>query len=75
MDFAPNLKSDWVYEPHEWNSSFSADCDFQSETEVDLYTTGNFGTLYTEIPGLYNLVPVRFLNESYGEEVQISGNR
>lgn len=66
LDFLPGTSKHWLYRKNEWNSSWSARCNFIPATPIDLVSTGNRSDtlLYTQVPGLKDLTPERFHNKS-----------
>ncbi|EEP79745.1 predicted protein [Uncinocarpus reesii 1704] len=66
LDFLPDPSRHWFYREDEWNSSWSARCDFIPATPVELQSTGNRSDtlLYTQVSGLKDLTPERFHNKS-----------
>jgi hypothetical protein len=64
LDFLPDLSQPWVYREGEWNNTWHAQCTFDPLTPISLNATGNYshGSWFTEIPGLYDIVPLRFVD-------------
>jgi hypothetical protein len=66
LDFLPDPSEPWVYREDEWNNTWHAQCQFDPLTPISLTATGNYsdGSWFTEIPGLYDIVPLRFIDLS-----------
>jgi hypothetical protein len=64
LDFLPDISQPWVYREDEWNNTWHAQCQFDPLTPISLSATGNYsdGSWFTEIPGLYDIVPLRFID-------------
>jgi hypothetical protein len=64
LDFLPDISEPWVYREDEWNNTWHAQCQFDPLTPISLNATGNYsdGSWFTEIPGLYDIVPLRFID-------------
>ena len=64
LDFLPDMSQPWVYREDEWNNTWRAQCTFDPLTPIALNATGNYShrSWFTEIPGLYEIVPLRFLD-------------
>jgi hypothetical protein len=62
LDYLPDTLVPWVYRPGEWNNSWTMDCKYTYLTPIILYDTGNCSDIYSEIPGLDDVIPV----EIYG---------
>jgi hypothetical protein len=53
LDFLPDSSADWHYEPGQWNSTWSLDCNRTQRTEFDFITTGDeAGGIFAEVPAL-----------------------
>src|SRR5947209_3691863 len=63
LDFLPDISRPWVYREDEWNNTWHAQCTLYPLTPISLKSTGNYsdGSWFTEIPGLYDIVPLRFV--------------
>lgn len=57
LDFLPDTSTYWIYNPEEWNSTWSMDCTYTGPTQISLETTGNCDHLYSEVPGLDKVIP------------------
>jgi hypothetical protein len=64
LDFLPDMSQPWVYREDEWNNTWRAQCTFDPLTPITLNATGNYsdGSWFTEIPGLFEIVPLRFVD-------------
>jgi hypothetical protein len=66
LDWLPDPSVRWKYVPSEWNSTWSAECNYTALTPIELTATGNHTevngsiSLFQEIPGLYGVFPQRF---------------
>ena len=58
LDFLADNSHDWVFEPAEWNNSWSLECNQIPETPVKLYDSGNCSSLRSEIPNLNRIFNV-----------------
>jgi hypothetical protein len=70
LDFLPDLGQDWVYNPSEWNSTFSADCAYTDLTPINLTATGNFTydnlgqtEIFNELPGLWDIFSAKYTTD------------
>ncbi|KAK4452178.1 hypothetical protein QBC34DRAFT_41711 [Podospora aff. communis PSN243] len=53
LDWLPDNRVDWVYQPDEWNSSWGAECEYTEETPIELFSSGNkTGDLFVEVEGV-----------------------
>ncbi|KAK0611625.1 hypothetical protein B0T14DRAFT_571500 [Immersiella caudata] len=53
VDWLPDNRVDWVYQPNEWNSSWGAECEYTPETPITLFSSGNkTGDLFVEVEGV-----------------------
>jgi hypothetical protein len=57
LDYLPDTLVPWIYKPEEWNNSWTMDCKYTYSTPITLYDTGNCSDIYSEIPGLNDIVP------------------
>jgi hypothetical protein len=64
LDFLPNPEGEWLYEPDQWNSSWSANCTMVQPTRIDLVATDNQTSLFDAVPGIPSVIPERFQNQS-----------
>jgi len=56
LDYLPDPTIDWVYDPREWNSSWTLDCDHTELTQIELEDAGNCTSMFDEIPGLTKVI-------------------
>lgn len=56
LDFLPDNTVDWLYQPEEWNSSWTMKCEQTPLTYFKTQATGNCDWIYMELPGLVNNV-------------------
>jgi hypothetical protein len=80
LDFLPDTNTNWVYNPAEWNSTYSAACAVTPETPIQLNATGNYVNhtllyLYYEIPGLWNVLSPRFRRKDIIHDMVYDGVR
>jgi hypothetical protein len=53
VDWLPDNRVDWVYQPDEWNSSWSAECEYTEDTPITLFSSGNkTGDVFVEVEGV-----------------------
>lgn len=58
VDWLPDNRVDWVYNPTEWNSSWSAECQYTEETPITLFSSGNnTGDVFEDVPGVEAALP------------------
>ena len=58
LDFLPDNQVDWVYQPSQWNSSWSLSCVHTSLTQIDVAVTGKPGTtVMDEVSGIKSAFP------------------
>lgn len=58
LDYLPDNSIDWVFEPAQWNNSWSLECKRTPKTPVELYDSGNCRQLTSEIPNLERIFNV-----------------
>jgi len=53
VDWLPDNRADWSYQPEEWNSSWSAECEYTDKTDIKLSASGlSTGDVYVDVPGV-----------------------
>jgi len=48
LDFVPDTSYDWVYQPQEWNNSWTLDCNHVDQTPIDITLTSNCTTFVSK---------------------------
>jgi hypothetical protein len=57
-DFLPDVHVDWKYEESQWNSSWSADCQWTDQTAIELEAAGDYSDgILGHIPGIASVLP------------------
>ncbi|EFR05489.1 hypothetical protein MGYG_08504 [Nannizzia gypsea CBS 118893] len=66
LDFLPAPNYDWRYNGGQWNSTWTAECEFVEPAPVPLTSFGDLNglTLFDQIPGLLTIVPSWFNDTS-----------
>jgi hypothetical protein len=67
LDYLPDNLIPWVYKSEEWNSSWTMNCKHTDSTPITLYDTGNCTSMYSEIPGLEDVIPL----DQYGPVIDV----
>lgn len=52
LDYLPDPSVNWIYDPREWNSSWTLECSNTELTHLTLKDAGNCTSMFDEIPGL-----------------------
>jgi hypothetical protein len=52
LDFLPDNSKNWVYQPEQWNSTWSFNCSSLDTTTAHLIVTDNCSSLYSEVAGI-----------------------
>lgn len=56
LDYLPDPTIDWIYDPREWNSSWTLDCNNTELSQIELEDVGNCTSMFDEIPGLAKVI-------------------
>lgn len=80
LDFLPDSDQDWVYDPSEWNSTFSSSCVYTDSTPINLTATGNFTydnlgqtEIFNELPGLWDIFSPKFTTSWFSLDWDLAG--
>lgn len=76
VDFLPDNTVDWKYTESEWNSSWSASCQWTERTAIELYAMGNAsatGRIWDEIQGLDAVFPSEVFGRGYARSYVAPG--
>jgi hypothetical protein len=65
LDFLPDTSTHWVYRPEEWNSTWSLTCQPTQSTSVSVVDTGNCTYLFAEMPGLQDVMPEAYQDNTW----------
>ncbi|ETI21968.1 hypothetical protein G647_06038 [Cladophialophora carrionii CBS 160.54] len=65
LDYLPDSHVHWVYDPKQWNSTWSLRCNNTEKTPIKLEDSGNCDTILDELPGLRDVIsPLKYSPEN-----------
>ncbi len=73
LDFFPDVGTDWKYRASEWNSSWSASCQWTDQTVIQLNATGNStDDILDQFPTFRGVFPPEYFTPAYNRSLHWS---